>query len=335
MKALCAISSVEFNVEHFPGSLYSGEICHPVFYIPQRKLLTYLPKWSAHELTSTDSYLLFLALLNSTELVKFRVPVFRNDRTNSIIAQNMEFLAKVVSQINTVTTPSFNFPQFAVSPETRYLDNVHYWLEDWHEAYKNFLAGYPSAHDNAKIIRREKALEKLIKSAHRDSSKFAHSLADWAADAGSFPTFSLRNPYSSAGQVISCADFWKLIIIRCASSENIFAIDRNDLVEILEHCEENIPIGTIFSNALFSILRSALEKQKNFLGLGDIDLSGGKYQFVTDDDTVETANIKALIDAAPSEMPTPEKYPTKLAYLRAKLRWEMSQASVQNLPDGE
>lgn len=335
MKALCAISSVEFNVEHFPGTLYSREICHPVFYLPQKKLLSYLPKWSSHGLTDTDSYLLFLALLNSTELVKFRVPVFRNERTNAIVAQNMEFLAKVVSQINTVTTPSFNFMQVGISPETRYLDNVHHWLEDWNESYKQFLAGYPSAHDNAKIIRREKALERLIKSAHRDSSKYAHAIADWAADAGDFPTFLTLNPYTSSRTQISCSDYWKSIIIKCASEENIYAIDRKDVMEILTHCEDNIPIGSIYSNALFSILRRALEKQKNFLGLGDIDISQGKYQFVTETDSVESANMKAMIDSAPVQEPKPEAYPTKLAYLRAKMRWEMSQASVQNLPDGE
>lgn len=335
MKALCAISSVEFTVEHFPGFLYSREIYHPVFYLPQKKLLSYLPKWSGSELTETDSYLLFLALLNSTDLVEFRTPVYRNDKTRSVIAQNMEYLAKVVSQINAVTTPSFNFPRFVVNPETKYLPNVHHWLESWDESYQNFLKGYPSAHDNAKLIRREKALEKLIKTPHRKATEYAHSLAEWAADAGDFPTFILKNPFSSTHEPISCTDYWKYIIRRCVAEDNIYGIDRKDIVEILEHCEDNIAAGSIFSNALFSTLRKALEKQRNFLGLGDIDLSHGVYQFVTETDTTESANIKAMIDSAPSEEPVPSKYPTKLAYLRAKMRWEMSQAAVQKLPDGE
>jgi len=35
--------------------------------------------------------------------------------------------------------------------------------------------------------------------------------------------------------------------------------------------------------------------------------------------------MKALIDSAPEEKPRPEQYPTKFAYMRAKLRWDMAQ----------
>src|SRR3990172_712457 len=100
MKILCSISSTEFNVEHFPGYLSSREVSHPIFYLPQKKLLSYMAKWSGSELTRTDSYLLFLAILNSTELVHFRVPIFKDNRTDSIIAQNMEKLALTVTKLN-------------------------------------------------------------------------------------------------------------------------------------------------------------------------------------------------------------------------------------------
>jgi hypothetical protein len=335
MKILCSISSTEFNVEHFPGYLSSREVSHPIFYLPQKKLLSYMNKWSGQELTKTDAYLLFLALLNSTELVHFRVPIFKDNRTDSIIAQNMERLALTVTKLNTVYTPSVSFPNFATSPDNRHLHNVHHWIDDWCEAYEEFKSGKRRDADNRKLAIREKALERLIKNPHKTVSGYARNLADWAADAGSFPVFNTKNPYSSNPlAMISCADYWKSIIIKAASQESIYAIDRKDIIEILEHCEENIPIGSIYSNALFTVLRGALEKQKNYLGLGDIDISSGKYQFLNSGDSLEHANMRALIDSAPENEPIPSEYPTKLSYLKAKMRWEMARNEVSQLPDG-
>jgi hypothetical protein len=120
-------------------------------------------------------------------------------------------------------------------------------------------------------------------------------------------------------------DYWKLIISRCANENQVFSIPRNDLVELLEHCEENISIGSIFSNALFKVLRHALDRQKNYLGLGDLDLSSGSYKILNPSDSVESANLHAMIQSAPKSKPTPEQYPTKMEYMKAKLRWDLMQ----------
>jgi len=330
MKVLCSISSVEFSCDYFPGSLYSREISHPVFFLPQKKLLSYLGKWAGNELTETDSYLLFLALLNSSELIDFRTPVFRNEKTPAIIAANMEHLAKSLCQINTVSTPSFNFPRFAVTPGNNYLTNVHHWIEAWDEAFKNFKDGYRSAHENQKLIRRELALERLIKNPHKKSS-YGTALAEWASQAGSFPTFLINDPFSSTPSLhkISVGDYWKAIIIKACSEDQVYGINRNDLIELLEHCEENISIGSIFGHALFKTLRTALEKQKNYLGMGDITLTNGNYSFVSGDIT-EAANMQAMIQKAPSEEPKRKDFDKMIDYLKAKMRWEMAKASKED-----
>ena len=63
MKYQCAYSNLQLNVDYFPGFISTTETIHPIFHIPQKKLLSYLGKWSSGELTETDSYLLFLAIL--------------------------------------------------------------------------------------------------------------------------------------------------------------------------------------------------------------------------------------------------------------------------------
>lgn len=322
MKILCAYSSIEFTCEHFPGSLHSRESYHPIFSVPQKKLLAYLGKWSAGELTSIDSYLLFLALLRSSDLVEFRVPAIRTPDTDSIIALNMESLCKSLARLNTVHSPSTIFSHYVISPDTRTLENVKYWIENWQDNHRDFLDGYVDTNTAAKLRVREAALERLIKNPHKPISAYSSQISDWAAIAGSFPSFQLVNPLTKLSS--TCADYWKDLIIKCSKEESIFAIRRRDLEELLEHCEEHIPIGSIFSNALFKILRHALERQKNFLGLGDMDISKSTYTILGASDTVEDANLKAMVDSAPESEPTPEQYPTKFLYLKAKLRYDMA-----------
>lgn len=331
MKVLCSYSSITFTCEHMPGFLSSREYYHPIFAVPQKRLLAYSGKWSSGELTETDSYLLFLATLKSTDLVDFRVPAILSPKTSSIIAQNMEALMRVAIRLNTVTNPSVTFPHYVISQDTKDLDNVRYWIENWQDAHAEFTSGarkYIAGREEwQRLQSRESALERLIKNPHRPTSTYSKQIADWASIAGSFPTFQTQNPFHPSGQS-TCADYWKTLIEHCAHETSMFSIPRKDLVELMEHCEENIPIGSIYSNALFGLLRKALERQRNFLGLGDLDIRASTYAFVGTDDSAEKANMQALIQAAPDHLPTPEEYPSKFQYMRAKLRWDMAQKSL-------
>jgi hypothetical protein len=322
MKILCSLSGIEFQCEHFPAYLSSREVSHPIFSLPQKKLISYLGKWAAGELTPTDSYLLFLATLNSSSLVEFRVPAARNPETDAIIAQNMEALAKAVTKLNTVTNPAIVFPRYVISPETKFLQNVKHWIENWEEAFQDFQDGYSKEYDSRKLMTREAALERLIKNPHLPLSAYASKLADWAAVAGNFPTYTTISPFSPIK--ISMADYWKEIIQKCSKEESLFSVPAIDVQDLLDHCETNISIGSIYSNALFKVLRHAIERQKNFLFLGDSDLTRGKYRILSSEDTTESANIKAMIDSAPDHEPKIEEYPNKLAFLKAKLRWQMA-----------
>lgn len=328
MKILCSYSGIEFTCDHFPAKLYSRETCHPIFHIPQKKLLPYISKWAANELTQIDSYLLFLAALNTSELIQFRVPAIRTPSIDAIIANNMEYLFKTIIKLNTVTSPAAVFPQYVITPDTRTLENVHTWIENWEDAYKSFINGYKRAAENEKLKHREDALSRLIRNKHLPVSKYSVQIAEWAAIAGSFPVFNLKNPLNN--NIIQCSEYWKIIIQKCAHEESIFAIPRKDIQELLEHCEEFVPMGSIYSFELFKILRHALEKQKNFLGLGDFDIKSASYHILTASDTTEDANMIALIDSAPAEMPRIEQYPSRFAFLKAKMRWDMARKHNKN-----
>ena len=276
------------------------------------------------ELTPTDSYLLFLALLHSSEQIQFRIACRRTPMTDSIVANNMEYLVRTVIKLNAIRTPGTLFPFFAITAETCTLTNVHHWIEVWENCWKDFESGSRRDIIHRNLAKRESALQRMIKNPHKHISAYASQLADWAAVAGSFPEFLVPNPFTKDSKKIPLSVFWKEIIVRATRNEYLYTIPDNDLQELLDHCEENIPVGSIYSHALFEALRHAKEKKHNFLGLGDMDLQS-KYALLENPKDVESANMKALIDSAPTEKPRREQYPTQFAFMKAKLRWDMAQ----------
>jgi len=322
MRILCAYSGLEFKVEYFPAVLNSREVCHPIFYLPQHKLISYIPKWYGGELTGTDSYLLYLALLNSTDLVEWRVPAIKTDKSVAIVAHNMPALVSIVSKINIVKHPSFVLPRFVISPETKSLENSSFWIQAWIDAYAEWSDGYKTRSYDEKLRRREEALERLINNSARTVGSYATILAEWAALAGNFP----QGTQDVRGKQVPLTDYWKSIIKACASNESIFSIPKNDLEELVEYCEQEIPHGSIYAHTLMAFLRGGLKKQTNYLGLGDIDLdSEVTYRILSPDTSIEDANKQTLIDSAPKEEPRENQYPTKFAYLKAKMRYSLAQ----------
>src|SRR5574343_514710 len=99
-KVLCSFSGVEFNCDYLPIALHSREYAHPIFFLPQKKLLGLYQKYRHNELDPISSFLVFCAYLNSTDLVEWRAPARRLPQTEQIIANNFEHLVEVVEKIN-------------------------------------------------------------------------------------------------------------------------------------------------------------------------------------------------------------------------------------------
>lgn len=320
MRILCGISGINFTCEHFPGFLQSRETYHPIFNMPQRKLIPYSRKWSAGELTETDSYLLFLALLNSTDLVDFRVPAKRTEHTPSIIALNMDPLLRAVWKISSVNHPGILFPRYAVGPDTADLSTVEFWINNWLEIYADFQAGARRDYDTRKRVQQEAVIERLIKNPHKPISAYISQVASWAEVAGEFPIFTTTDRFT--GSRCSCAAYWKECIIRAASPGMLLSVPLSDFEEILEHCETKIPIGSIFSNALFKVLRGAIEHHQNFLGLLPASQSNPRFTVIENSNTLESALLQNIKDSAPSLEPKRSDYPNQITYLRARFAWQ-------------
>lgn len=327
---LCAISGVEYKVEHIPVYLTSRESHHPIFDIPTKRLLDLTPRWIEGELSSTENYLLYLALFNSTGLMDFRVPAIRCADTAAIIACNMAPLASIVERIynsgSTKVSEILHLPSFVITPDTKDLSSSPDWITIWNNCYKDYQDHYATSTALEKLERQETVLERYIRDHTKDISQYANRLANWAADAGKFylEDYQILNEHNKPELL---ASYWKRIIVSCARTESIWHIPDADLSELIEHCEETIYHGSIYAHTLMSLLRAGAERKKNFLDIGDIDIGqhGTSFRILDASASVEDANKLALVDSAPTEMPVEKNYPNKLAFIKAKLNYNMAQ----------
>ena len=324
---LCAYSGIQFQCEHLPFSLSSREVTHPLFHVSKKKLISLAGQWAAGKLTPTESYLTYLSLLHSTDLIEWRVPAKYTDKTNSIIANNMEQLIMIVGKIDVIKHPSFVLPHFVISPDTCSLENSYHWIQIWNQNYNDWAQNIKDHSNDQELQRREAGLQKLIKSSHtgKNIEDYPKILANWARMAGDFPTFNV----TIRGVKMELADYWESIILKCAKAESIFQVPENDLKELIDHCEDNIVgDGSIYAIALMRYLRKGAEMQKNYLGLGDIDLSRSSitsYRILKPSESAEDANIQNMIDTAPSSEPNKRDYPDLISYIKAKARWNIAQ----------
>ena len=334
-KILCAYSSVEFNCEFLPFTLSSREVTHPLFHVSKKKLISLAGLWSAGKLPPTESYLTYLSLLHATGLIEWRVPAKYTPKTNQIIANNMEQLIMIVGKIDVIKHPSFVLPHFVISPDTCELENSYHWIQIWSQNYNDWIANIKDHSNDQELQRRELGLQKLIKSSHtgKNIEDYPKILANWARMAGDFPTFNV----TIRGVKMELADYWESIIIKCAKAESIFQVPEHDLKELIDHCMDNIVSeGSIYAIALLRHLRRGAEMQKNYLGLGDIDLSQQTttaYRILKPNESAEDANIQNMIDTAPKSEPNKRDYPDLISYIKAKARWNIATnyATLQKL----
>lgn len=322
----CSKSGITFQCEHMP--LASHNI-HPLFNVPQKRLISLAGQWASQRLSATESYLLYLSLLDSTGLVVWRTPAaYLNSHTDAIVASNMENLLHIIAKINLITHPSFVLPSFAIGPETANLVNSPYWIQAWkdnyHEWYDDYLAAGKREELKEVLDHREEALQRLIKSS-TPVEAYANTLAEWAAVAGNFPTTTKPHPITQ--QPVTLSDYWKQLIRTIANEDKLWRYPHKDLEELIEHCEGAIVHGNIYAHTLMKYLRGGLRKYDDYLGFGDVSIGtrgGTPFTVMSPASGVHAINRAALLSTAPEEEPKKHQYPTTLAWLKAYTKWKLA-----------
>jgi hypothetical protein len=243
----------------------------------------------------------------------------------------MESLFYTIGKIITIRHPKFSVPQFVISSDTQHLGNVKYWIESWNDAYDSFASGLKDQELRSKLARKESALERLIKNPALKPERYASILADWACDAAAFPAFSFID---QNGNETTIDSYWKSIITLCYQKESLLSIPEKDIKELLDHCEENLDLGSIQSYHLFNTIREGLDTVQGFYGTGPTS-----FQILSSDDSgeLQDAQIQILIQSAPASKPLRTEYPSEFAFFKAMNKWKMatqykeSQTEKQNI----
>lgn len=308
MKILCCKSGIEFKCDHIPVYLSGGESHHPIFDMSLKQLWKLYPKWLKRELTRTDSFLLFLAYLNATELVEFRCHVWQRPNTDSIVANNMTGLYEIIGKIVTIKHPKFAVPRFVISHDTRDLENVRYWIEAWENSFEDFCNGLKGEELRSRLQRKAETLERYIKNVQLDPRRYARILAQWANEAGQFPE--------------NIAEYWEDIIVKCHTSTDIITIPKVDLEELIEYCEENVDAGSIQGHHLFQTIREGYATLTGFFSVGS-----PTFSILDSGDDVGQTNLQLLVQSAPIEEPKRADYPTEFAFIKARMKWKIAQGT--------
>ena len=327
----CSKSGIVFQCEHLPLTLHSSEVHHPLFSLSKKKLLPLHKEYLAGNLSVTESYLLYLSLLNSTDLLVWRTQCRFTTHTPSIVANNMEQLISIIGKIDIIHHPSFTLPKFSISYDTADLSNSFHWIQAWTQQYSDWYDGLKEARYReelkSRIEPREAALQRTIKTFFSDPAKLASKLSEWAEYAGDFPQFLVTHPFTK-GKKLSLSEYWKELIRACVIDDKIWQYPKKDIEELIDHCEDNIENTSIYSHKLFQILSSGLESNLSFAGFGDIGISDvgvTKFTVLSPTTSAEDANKLALAHSAPLTEPRPSAYTNKFAYLKDKAKWDMAQ----------
>lgn len=318
-KINCAVSGITFEVSHVPLTL-AAEIgyYHPIFALPYRKLYGLYSKHCKNELTETDSYLLFLAFLHSTEQIKWECPasLVPGEETSYLVENNLLQLLRVIETTNLIIHPAFSQPSFVVSRDNSTLAQIPNWIEAWENNIADFNEGYRTKRMQEDLQKLENKLSYFLKSG-MSPEQYSFAVATWANKAAGFPAHKEEE--------------WCKVIRTCFNSERMFSTPLAKLKEIKSYCEENIEAGSIHFHALMSTLNEGMNRNLDFLGLEGISIQTVGYSLMPVDSSKQDTEIASIIAAAPSEAPSRLDYSSDLDFLLAKLRYRVSLTQAKKI----
>ena len=314
-KVTCAISGISFNCDHLPITLYPVDgYFHPIFAVPYKTLYSLYAKHCSNHLTSTDSYLLFLAFLHSTDQIEWAVPASLQPTTPTcthLVETNLRPLIEVIELTNVIGLPSFKQPSYKVTIDNSDLSNIPAFISAWNRNISIFKAGAIDERIRDSLRKVENKLTYAIKSGNSLDS-YSHIVASWADKVAGFP--------------IATRERWCKIIRSCFNEAKMFSTPLAELKEVRDYCTENIEAGSIHFHALMKVLRTGISKHTDYLGMNPIALG---YTLLPTDSTQNDAKLATILASAPTATPQQKDYGSQLAYIRAKLAYRSAQIEAK------
>lgn len=356
MKLSCPLSGLSFEVDGF-GSL-KGKQIHPLFSCSSKEVIgTYLAPALSGKLDSSEVHLFGAFLLSKLPVERWDSPLLSLASGNyweTFWAKHLESLSSAVLRIDgkeISRLPVFAV-QSALSSEGSPLGNIKDWLSELHLRIAEY---YEPISDEAKkrnkVFRAEigetqytseeecnALIEKALRGSllsDREKAKFPGIIASWAARVGEFPMAFFTK---ESGEKVTIHSYWKGIIQaafdldpRSFGIGNILSdgVTVEDLDELLEHCQVNIPVGTMQSRALFRELEKVKEVINEFRpsSSGSMKSLGASIEVLSSREVAdilhEVSSVALSVQLKDTDplAPRKEDYPTLSSYVKAKARY--------------
>lgn len=314
-RVTCAISGIRFECSYFETLAipHTEGYFHPIFAAPYKQLHRFYTAHTKGQLTSNDSYLLFIAFLHSSDAITWKYPAACNPndiRTKRLVEANIHQLITVLEKSACIRYPAFKQPCYNVTLANSDLESVPAWIAAWEANIEHFLYGRHLQCDVEKLQKVENRLSRLILSGEKPE-RYSHIIAEWADKSAEFPPNE--------------AEEWKRIIRSSYSTNKMFATPIAILREIKDYCECNIEAGSIHFHSLQLVLKEGISRHVNYLGATNTSDLG--YTLLPIDITKadkNTAEIIALADKAPDKEPVEADYSSSVDFLRARLAYRVA-----------
>jgi len=301
---------------------------HPIFAASRAYLEQAYTSYTKGLLSPQDSYLLMLAIFQSSGKVTWKHSATCNPSdpiTIKLVETNLSKLLTVIEKSECIVHPRFKQPKIVIREDSADLAQLPIYISLWEQNIEDFFTAKLSWEEMAKITEVERRLEKLILSGE-SPNKYVGVIADWACKVGDFPP--------------ELAASYKEVICSCFNLDKIFKLPITLIKEVLNHCEANIEVGTLHFHTLHSTLKEGIARHSGYLGTGgyverdyvllpSLDDTGLEEDNAKLD--VEKNNLAIVIRSAPTKPPTAAEYPKPLDLLRAKLAWRTSRINEANL----
>lgn len=332
MKLTCPLSGISYHTDLGYGR---GAAPHPIFYLPLKSLIAqHLNPFCDGKLDKIQLHLFGAALLHKLPTI-WDTPL-DIDKCAKVWPKTIEKLAAVCLRLD--DRKAKHLPEYHICKDTADLYNLKLYLESIDDVVAELDGS--GTYKNTYLQRNaEEVIVRMLRQTLNKAEK-KHSLpkliADWALEVGEFPAYDvpiLQDDGISTKKQPLC-QFWHGLIIKAFTiSDPVDMLSTQvtaaDIDELIEHCEHNIEVGTVHSNALLGKLRTIREVLDEFrspapsrtINIAERNESLA-IALLGEDAHVPDKSVR--IDNAPplTTEPLRKDYPSMGSYLAAKLKWQ-------------
>lgn len=309
MKVTCRYSGVQFQTQGF--GRFSATSHHPLFELPIERLLRdVLPLYLQGRLPEPETRVFYCALLKHSGLVLFEHHAAPSLRT---INSTIQALVRTLDWTTTRTT-SFKLPSYRVTKDNCALRNIMQWINSWNDAKTTMSVRQSVIEEHDAALLRKDTLHKLINSAYKKTEDYAAKLGRYVVE-----TCGLQEKEAE-----SCITIFKL------REPAVFSYDAEPIIKLLAVMEQKLDLveDLIARKAMQHIKRQAFKNKAGILyELEDLEENevalvlsrekGTPYIMLTRHERMQ----QEVAETAPTQEPVESAFPTRVAYLVARAKW--------------